>query len=360
MDLDYILDRSVLIVLAVMGLAAWIWMLTLNAPTSLYVAILVESVVGFFVMFIVYNITIRIYEKFGERFALVFTILLVAMIGLLFTPIKENPVNYYQIHPIYIVLISLILTYPLLALVVYLIFGREKNFVVPEYLSYVPNKSRKPWFVNFVFKGDAQTLDMDGITATILDLHRRGFLKLLEDGKIVVMKNNGELDGYERKVISFIRKYSKDGVFDPKIIRACIYRQRGIISLDPAMASIKTDPELSKKIFFELFNDVSSLFIPGETTAKTYYNQAFPVGKFYGIKLIDLKGRNVFAVTLFFAVASSLTFPDALALCLVLFFQSLICYSTPTQLFGRWRDEYYKEKLEWQAFRRFLENFAMV
>lgn len=38
----------------------------------------------------------------------------------------------------------------------------------------------------------------------------------------------------------------------------------------------------------------------------------------------------------------------------------LVCILTPTQLFGRWKEDYYKEKLEWDAFKKFLSNFAMI
>lgn len=52
-------------------------------------------------------------------------------------------------------LMAIILLFPLIAYIIYLKFGKEKFYVVPEYLSYVPNKNRKPWIVNLIFAGDA-------------------------------------------------------------------------------------------------------------------------------------------------------------------------------------------------------------
>lgn len=360
MELDYVLDRSVLLVLAVMGIIGWIWMLQTKTMSALLLILIIESVLGFFVMLVVFGITIRIYDRWGEKATLAFTIALVTMIAL--GCILKFPVEVkYYVHvnrgsPVLnTILTALILAYPLIAVLVYLIFGREKDFVVPKYLSYVPNRNRKPWLVNFVFKGDAITLDIDGVVATILDLYRRGYIELLNDGKVKVVKEDGDLDGYERKVMGFIRKYSRGGVFDPKLIKWCIYRKSGVITLE----KMEIDPKLDKKVYSDLSNDISSLFLPGDRTTKTYYSFLFPVGKFYNIKLIDLKGRNVFALTLFMAMAFSLLFPYT-TLSLGLFFQSLICYSTPTQLFGRWRDDYYREKLEWMSFARYIENFAMI
>ena len=43
------------------------------------------------------------------------------------------------------------LVYPLALVLLYYAFGREKKYVVPKYLSYVPNPEREPWEVNLLF-----------------------------------------------------------------------------------------------------------------------------------------------------------------------------------------------------------------
>src|SRR5690606_10658944 len=44
----------------------------------------------------------------------------------------------------------------------------------------------------------------------------------------------------------------------------------------------------------------------------------------------------------------------------VLLLQSTVAAFAPSTLFGRWKEDYYKEKLEWDAFRTFLGDFAMI
>ena len=62
---------------------------------------------------------------------------------------------------------------PFLFVLLYIAYGREKPFVVPKYLSTIPNEKRKPWLVNLVIKNDALDYDKDGFYATLLDLHLR-------------------------------------------------------------------------------------------------------------------------------------------------------------------------------------------
>ncbi|GAH61967.1 unnamed protein product, partial [marine sediment metagenome] len=56
---------------------------------------------------------------------------------------------------------------------VYNLYGREREYTVPRYLSTVPNRDRKPWLVNQVFTKGAYDYDDDGFYATLLDLHLR-------------------------------------------------------------------------------------------------------------------------------------------------------------------------------------------
>jgi uncharacterized membrane protein len=40
--------------------------------------------------------------------------------------------------------------------------------------------------------------------------------------------------------------------------------------------------------------------------------------------------------------------------------QSTAVALAPSSLLGRWKKDYYKEKLEWDAFRTFLSDYAMI
>ncbi|HMA05657.1 MAG TPA: hypothetical protein VKO45_06995 [Methanomicrobiales archaeon] len=102
--------------------------------------------------------------------------------------------------------------------------------LVPHYLSFAPTFTRsgyfpaderdKPWVVNLLFTGDPLDFDSNGLSATILDLQRRGFLELMpgERGEIhsrVTLSEPGNLyesvelssllDPYEVQVLGFFR-----------------------------------------------------------------------------------------------------------------------------------------------------------
>ncbi len=236
---------------------------------------------------------------------------------------------------------ALVLAFPLVVIGVYILYGREKKFTVPEFLSYVPRK-RKPWLVNLIFKGDAFKFDEDGLYATLLDLQRKGNISIERqdnDLKIRVL-NTDTNDKYEKLVLRFLERFSEDGVFDTKKIKKKVERDR---LFSHAIAS--------------WFNEI--LIYEDRNIAERF---------------VENKGKVVFkyisAILIFLALVSLLwvapmldLFPNAIQipiLMLAAFFQSFICYMTPTQLFGRWKGDHYKEKLEWDAFRRFLSDMAMI
>jgi uncharacterized membrane protein len=112
--------------------------------------------------------------------------------------------------------ILVVFAVPLLLLWTYMRFGREEDVTIPTYLSTVPNKDRKPWLVNLVFRKEISDFDEDGFYATLLDLHLRKKLRIepREHGmKIHILDSNVD-DAYEGKVIGFLQKLSTNGVFD--------------------------------------------------------------------------------------------------------------------------------------------------
>ncbi len=109
---------------------------------------------------------------------------------------------------------------PLLFLVIYYRYGREKEFTVPEFLSTIPNPALKPWHVNLLFKGDAGDFDEDGYYATLLDLHRRKIISIQEkgEGKGIEIRvlSGATTDPYELRVLGFLALVSENGVFDTR------------------------------------------------------------------------------------------------------------------------------------------------
>ncbi|NLA38924.1 MAG: DUF2207 domain-containing protein, partial [Methanomicrobiales archaeon] len=113
--------------------------------------------------------------------------------------------------------ILLVLAMPFILLGIYIRYGREKQFTVPEYLSFTPNTALKPWQVNLLFKGDAFEFDNDGFYATVLDLHRQGKIVVTEkpDGGVTVRIVSGESpDPYEQRVLNFLSNIADDHLVD--------------------------------------------------------------------------------------------------------------------------------------------------
>jgi uncharacterized membrane protein len=67
----------------------------------------------------------------------------------------------------------------------------------------------------------------------------------------------------------------------------------------------------------------------------------------------------IFMVILFLMGNHLLTNPWTLA-AIALVLQLLIVAAAPSALFGKWKEDFYKEKLEWDAFRSFLSDFALI
>ncbi|HHF55874.1 MAG TPA: DUF2207 domain-containing protein, partial [Thermoplasmatales archaeon] len=136
---------------------------------------------------------------------------------------------------------AIVFLFPGIIAVIYYFKGREKKFVVPKYLSFIPKK-RRPWLVNLVFKKDALDFDMDGFYATLLDMHRRGIIEIESEGKDVKIRfgkhDLNELDEYEKKVILFLKKYSSEGVFSTEKMKEKIKMHKGDLQ---SLTKIKED-----------------------------------------------------------------------------------------------------------------------
>ena len=114
-----------------------------------------------------------------------------------------------------------VLVVPVLIYLIWSRHGREEDVTVPTYLSTVPNRKRKPWLVNLVFRKDVFDFDEDGFYATLLDMHMRKKIRLepREGGmKIRVLDAQAE-DKYEEKVIGFLQKNAVGDAFDTDTLK---------------------------------------------------------------------------------------------------------------------------------------------
>ncbi|ADC68882.1 Protein of unknown function DUF2207, membrane [Methanocaldococcus sp. FS406-22] len=253
----------------------------------------------------------------------------------------------YIITALKYLLIATILLFPLIAYLIYLRFGKEKSYIVPEYLSYVPNKNRKPWIVNLIFNGEVGKFDKNGFYATLLDLHNRGYIKIIKDGediKIKILKRDDNLDIYEKEVMNFLIRHSKNGEFNPKDLENAV--------------SHWTDEYEIKRLWNEI-NGIMNNPLFSSTLTKRF---------------LETKGKDILWISLVIFITLTLilfgismnysnyypTLKDVFYLSIILVIQNIILILTPKSLFGRWKDDYYKEKLEWEAFKNFLSDLAMI
>jgi uncharacterized membrane protein len=247
---------------------------------------------------------------------------------------------------------ALVLIFPFALALFYFKFGKEKQFTVPSTLSYVPHK-RKPWLVNMVFRGDAFDFDEDGFYATLLDLHERGAIEIdLKAGlKIKLLKDadaaKNEYDNYERNILFFLREQSVGGTFDPAAFEAEVNR---------LSSSHSRSSELKA-----LHDRMDELLRTGDRSAAS----AFVSGR--SLRVFGGSGpgyiiRIAFYITFFaiFLGGLSLLANPVIATIFILLAQAAVPAMAPSALFGRWKEDYYKEKLEWDAFRSFLSDFAMI
>jgi uncharacterized membrane protein len=241
----------------------------------------------------------------------------------------------------------LLLVIPLSLYGIYYLYGREKDYTVPRYLSTVPNEDRKPWVVNQVFEDTALDYDDNGFYATLLDLHMREVIKIsTEAGKLrIEINEKGLNDPYERRVMGFLDSLAEDGVVDSDRI-------------DELTESIKTDS--------------------GETGfARNVKNQLIDLTTYVNEEMASeyiIRGRRklvpLFLVTIGLLVGAiiliaSIPFEQnlvasAIILLLVTIAQSGTSLIFPTTLFGRWKGDTYREKLEWDAFARHLKDFSRI
>ncbi len=243
---------------------------------------------------------------------------------------------------------TLLILLPPALVFIYLKFGKEKEFTVPQFLSFIPNPKRKPYEVNLLFTGDAAQGDENGFYATVLDLMRRKFISIKPEGDDLLIKVLKEPeDPYERKITDFFKRHSVNGIFSLKALRNRVEwakNERNIAYLKSLKAEL--DP-LLKYENDELVN--RHLNLKGVRIASSF-------GMFSFFLFIIIS----FSLLFFLRFFSTFNGYSVFILSLTLFIASLIAAASPAQIFGRWKKNYYMEKLQWEAFKKFLTDLALI
>lgn len=259
------------------------------------------------------------------------------------------PVLYGAASILYGLATVLVLAMPFVLLGVYLRYGREKPFTVPEYLSFTPNTALKPWQVNLLFKGDALEFDNNGFYATVLDLHRQGKIVITEkpEGNAVTVRivSGESSDPYEQRVLNFLANIADDHVVDTAELAAFAetarrspgYQHR-ILQYQQSLTALTRDVDttLSRRYIM----DGRTMIIP------LIFLGAIPCG--------------LAILAFIFAPGAAFLLIPAGILSFIVAVQVGIAALFPSTLFGFWKGDHYKEKLEWDAFAYFLSDLALI
>ncbi|MBK3332550.1 DUF2207 domain-containing protein [Persephonella atlantica] len=250
--------------------------------------------------------------------------------------------------------LTVVVSFPVFIFALYSRYGREKSFTVPHFLSFIPEKSRKPYIVNLVFNGDVLEADENAFYSTLLDMHKKGIIKIEpfpSDLQIKIVRYYSE-DPYEKRILQFLKKHTVDPegmVFSSAVLESKIDRYTSQKDIT-ALKIIKNDMDYLMK---HKDITISSAFIE-DTGRKIFRFTVYPVALICSI---------FSAVYLVAGLENSFTDTDlypAFILSTTFVLQILPFVFSHTQLLGRWKENFYKEKLQWNSFRRFLSDLAMI
>jgi len=269
---------------------------------------------------------------------------------------KTEIANLLYTVPFYAALIlntltsSLLLLVPFIFLYFYYRYGKEKSFTVPEFLSFVPNPKLKPWVVNLLFNGEANTFDTNALYSTLLDLHKRGKIEIKEKANpkfiTIKVKDAEGLDNFETKILKFVQKVGDNGIVDTEEIDSLAKRARSNSLNQMTMSSYQSSLNSITNVK-ETDRDIIKNYI---TAGRTRPLPVLIIGVVLAIVSIIMMLVAPYAINTLSSLIASI----------VIVIQSIVAMVFPTTLFGLWKGDTYKEKLEWDAFRKFLSNLALM
>ena len=225
--------------------------------------------------------------------------------------------------------------------------GKENDYVVPRTLSVIPNKDRAAWVVNLVFKKDAADFDEDGFYATLLDLHLKEKISISTEeteATIEILDDQG-LDRYETMVMDFLSSIAVNNVVTPQNMNEMAERGKensvdaaslGLIQVKFRKLTSSTDEDVAKEF---TVNGKKELVKPA---LLSFMITILLVGAY----MITSNADSVFLRALGYSVIPLL--------------QVIIAALFPTTLFGYWKDDNLREKLQWDAFKAHLTDFSQL
>ncbi len=232
----------------------------------------------------------------------------------------------------------LLLALPAIILLVYIAYGRELGYVAPR-VTGTPPTQRKPWLVNLVFHGDAMRIDEGAFYATLVDLHRRGAIEIRSDGSIVLRGDPGDLDVYESRVYRFLEYLSENGVVTPESVKTKL-RTISYATARALSGVLRADEEL-RRIASEYVSTRGRNLLLAIMAVLTAVPIAIVFLGSQGILLPPTRSETLLGIGVIGVAGLAVL---------------MVTAALPSHILGRYRGEYYREKLLWDAYRRYLES----
>ncbi|HDR53123.1 MAG TPA: DUF2207 domain-containing protein [archaeon] len=225
------------------------------------------------------------------------------------------------------------------AVIIYLFFrfSREEEVSgLPEVLHYAPAK-RRPYEVSYLF-GDrpGKVIDPKAVDATLLDLVRRGHLKLGQPGQPVQVTDldsaKHPLTPFEARLLDFYRAHPDMTAFKKEISKLSSTR---IMDLSHQIDQLNRPLPGMKSEFTKIYDPRASWWVTGLMA---------------GFLVLSLVLASLFA-----SAAPYLIF--------LLISQAMLMafkFMLDTYVFGKYTREAIKERREWEAFRKLLSDYSMM
>ncbi len=268
----------------------------------------------------------------------------------------QNQLNFKQ--TIYYLITIILLICSLLPLLIYLKYGRELKTTYQGDYKREPPIDDPPAVVNALIGAESGVGEpqSDGFKATVMDLINRGYLlldhedknsskdKKAVDLKINYEKNINELYPFEQYVMNF---FGSSELF-------------GFINLVQLQDKVKDQMMAGtfRGYYFGWFNDLKREFLSKENVARFFDKTGSRYFTIFGI--IGIIISIITYLVLFFLFDPIPASFYAQVSAIILGISSIIAFSLPDKIGGRWTQYGVDYETEWKAFKKYLKDFSLI
>lgn len=213
------------------------------------------------------------------------------------------------------------------------IFGKEKTFVVPKYLHTTPGKNLVPWQVDTLTNGSGQ-MGKNGIASLFLELETLKLMTVKEKKSFLtkkytftIKKDYATILANRPKLREFVNELKEIQVTETDTDFVCEI-QSGDKDFGMRMKKFVSVPSFKKKIMTFTGDHLFTFFVV------LYVFSLILIG--------GAAGGSMFVINIMFFLAI------------------IIRVSIPKSIFSRFKEDYYKQYLEWVAFNAMLNDFAQI